>query len=151
MGENVVVFALVFGLVPHVFLGGDPATEGWLVFQVLWTKEETNRVFGEIVVFGVLRDDDHHRTVVIVAVAEGFLTLFQLIKVVFAPVKTVDEVESVQGFKTVRIELEDVHFLGLEVSNREEMQESHWQVFVITPLEVIHAVQTGSTGALDLK
>ena len=98
VGKDVVVFALVFGLVAHVFFGSDPATEGWLVFQVLWTKEETNRVFGEIVVFGVLSDDDHHRAVVVIAVAKGFLTVFQVVEVVFAPFETVDEVESVQSF-----------------------------------------------------
>lgn len=35
MGEDVIIFALVFGLVSHVFLGGDPAAERWLAFQIL--------------------------------------------------------------------------------------------------------------------
>ena len=38
MGEDVVVFALVFGLVSHELLGGDPAAERWLAFQILWPQ-----------------------------------------------------------------------------------------------------------------
>lgn len=91
---------------------------------MLWTKEETNRVFGEIVVFGVFVDDDYHRTVVVVAVAEGFLTVLQVVEIVFAPVETVDEVEPIQGFEAVRVELENVRFLSLEITAGEEMEET---------------------------
>ena len=79
------------------------------------------------------------------------MAILQVVEIVFAPVKTVDEIESVQRFEAASIELEDVRFLWLEVSTREEMQECHGEVFVITPLEVINMIETCSTAALDLK
>jgi len=35
MGENVITFALIFGLMTHEIFGGDPAAERWLVLYVL--------------------------------------------------------------------------------------------------------------------
>lgn len=37
VGKDVVVFALVFGLVAHVFFGSDPTAERRFAFQVLLT------------------------------------------------------------------------------------------------------------------
>lgn len=43
----------------------------------------------------MLFDDDDHRPVVIVAMAEGFLAVLQLVEIVLAPVLTVDEVKAI--------------------------------------------------------
>jgi len=84
-------------------------------------------------------------------VAEGFLTVLQVVEIVFAPVEAVDEVESVQICEAVSVELEDVRLFWLEISTREEMEECHRDVFVIAPLEVINAVQACSAATLDLQ
>lgn len=102
-----------------------------------------------VVISGVFGNDDHHGTIVVVAVAEGFLALVQLVEVVFVLVPF-NHVKTVQ-VKASRKELKDVCFLGLEIPAGEKPQKRHRQVFSITPLEVIHSVQAGPTAALNLQ
>ena len=149
MGEDVIIFAFVARLMAHVLLGSDPATDGWLAFHILGTKQKAKLVFGMVIIPGVFGDDDHHRTIVVVAMTQGFLTLVQLVKIEFVPIPF-NHVKTVQ-VEAFREKLEDVRFLGLEVPTGEEAQERHWQILAIAPLQVIHAVQTCTTAALNLK
>ena len=102
-----------------------------------------------VVITCVFGDYDHQCTIVVVAMAQSVLTFVQEVEVVFVPV-------SFYHVKTVQVEtsckeLEDVRFLGLEIPTGEESQECHRQVFAISPLEVIHAIEAGATAALDLQ
>ena len=101
-----------------------------------------------VVISGVFGDDDHHRTIVVIAMAEGFLAFLQLVEIVFVPIPF-NHVKAVQ-VEALREEFEDVRFLGLEIPAGEEAQERHRQILAIAPLEVIHAIRSGSTAALDL-
>ena len=148
VGEDVVVLLVVSGLVLHELLGAHPTGEGWLDLQVFRSQKEAKLVFGMVVIPGVFGDDDHHRTIVVVTMPQGFLAFLQLVEVVFVPVplnhvKTVQVEASCEEFK-------DVRFLRLEIPAGEEAQERHRQILAIALLEVIHAVQSGSTAALDL-
>lgn len=86
MGEDVIVFAIVFWLMSHVLLGSDPTTEGWLAFHILGAKQKTELVFGMVIIPGILGDDDHHRTIVVIAMAQRFLALVKMIEIVLVPV-----------------------------------------------------------------
>jgi len=115
VSEDVVVLLIVLGLVLHEFFCADPPAEGAFALQVLRPQQEADVEVGVGVFVLVLFDDDHHRPVVVVAMAEGFLAVLQLIEVVLAPVPAVDEVETVQ-FEDVGEEREDVRPVRTEVS-----------------------------------
>lgn len=106
-------------------------------------------VLGEVVISGIFGDDDHHGAIVVVAMAEGFLTLVQLVEIVFVPIPF-NHVKTVQ-VEALREELEDVCLLGFEITAGEESQKRHRQVFAIAPLEVVDSVQASATAALDLQ
>ena len=102
-----------------------------------------------VIIPGVFGDDDHHRAIVVVTMAQSLLTLVQLVKIEFVPipfnhVKTVQVEASREEFKYVRL-------LGFEIPAGKEAQKRHRQILAIAPLEVIDTVQSGATAALDLK
>ena len=72
-------------------------------------------VLGEVVISGIFGDDDHHGAIVVVAMAEGFLTLVQLVEVELAPIPF-EHGDAFKRFEALGIELEDVRLLGLEIS-----------------------------------
>ena len=146
MGEDVIIFAFVSWLMSHVLFGSDPATGGRLAFQILRSQKEAELVFGMVIISGIFGDDDHHRAIVVIAMAQNVLTLVQLVEVVFVPVPF-NHIKTVQ-IETSREEFEDVRFLGLEIPAGEEAQERHRQILAIAPLQVIHAIQTGATAAM---
>ena len=98
----------------------------------------------------MLFNDDDHRPVVIVAVAEGFLAVLQFVEVVFAPVPAVDKVEAVE-VQDIRECLKDVGPFRAEVSAGKQVEEGHRQFLPIAPLEVIHAVEAGTAASFDLQ
>lgn len=91
-----------------------------------------------VVIPDILSDDDYHRAIVVVAIAEGFLTLVKMVEIVFIPIPF-DYVKTVQ-VEASSEELEDVRLFGLEIPAGEESQERHRQILAVTPLEVIYAV-----------
>ena len=91
MGEDVVILLIVLGLVLHEFFGAHPAAEGAFSLYVLRTQQEADVVVRVGVFVLVLFDDDDHRAIVVVAMAKSFLTIFQFVEVVLAPVPAVDE------------------------------------------------------------
>lgn len=115
VSEDVVVLLIVLGLVLHEFFGADPPAEGAFALQVLRPQQEADVEVGVGVFVLVLFDDDHHRPVVVVAMAEGFLAILQLVEVVLAPVPAVDEIEAVE-VEDLREEPEDVYPVRTEVS-----------------------------------
>ena len=151
MGKDIVVLFIMAWLVPHEFLRVDPAAVCRFAFQTLWTKKETE---GEIVVgvfVLVLFDDDDHRAVVVVAVAEGFLAVFQLFEIVYAPVHGVDIDQTVHVLYYIFERLKEVRTFRTEVAAGQDMEEGHRQHFAIAPLEVIYFVQTRSAAPFNLK
>ena len=115
VGEDVVVLLIVLGLMLHELFGTDPMAVGGVALQVLWPQQEADVEVGVGVFVLVLFDDDHHRPIVVVAVAERFLAVLQLVEVVLAPVPAVDEVEAVE-VEDLREEREDVRPVRTEVS-----------------------------------
>lgn len=85
---------------------------------VLGAQEKAKLVFGMVIIPGGLGDDDHHRAIVVVAMAEGSLTLVQLVEVVFVPIP-LNHVKAVKG-EALREKFEDVRLLGLEIPTGEE-------------------------------
>lgn len=148
MCEDVVGLPLIARLAFHELLGGNPVAIGGIVLKSLRAKEKADFVVWIDVIFGILGDDDHHRTIVVVAMAEGLLAIVQLVEVVDAPIAL--EVIKAIEFHSLCAELEDVFLLWLEVAAGKEMQEGHWQTFAIAPLEVIDFVEASATAALDL-
>lgn len=124
MGEDVVGLALIARLAFHEVLGGTPVAKGGIVLKVFRTKEKSDFVVWIDVVFGILGDDDHHRTIVVVAMAEGLLAIFQLVEIVDAPI-ALEVIKSVE-FHSLCAELEDVLILRFEVAAGKEMKEDHW-------------------------
>lgn len=109
----------------------------------------TLRAFFRYVLMILLGSNPFARCPIIPCGGHSCIGFFQDVEVVFVPV-------SFNHVKTVKVEpsreeLEDVRFLGLEIPAGKEAQERHRQVFAISPLEVIHAVESGATAALDLK
>ena len=98
----------------------------------------------------MLFNDDDHRPVVVVAVAEGFLAVIQLVEVVFAPISAANRVEAVE-VQDIRECLKDVVSIRAEVSAGKHVEEGHRQFFSIAPLKVVHAVEAGTSAPFDLQ
>ena len=98
----------------------------------------------------MLFDDDDHRPVVIVAMAESSLAVLQLVEVVLAPVLAVDNVEAVE-VQNVRECHKNISPFRAEVSAGVQVEEGHRQFLAIAPLEVVHTVETGTTAPFDLQ
>ena len=114
MGEDVIVFAFVSWLVSHVLLGSDPTGEGWLALQVFRSQKEAKLVFGMVIIPDILGNDDHHRTIVVIAMVQRFLALVKMVEVVFVPIPF-NHVKAVQVESSCE-ELKDVRLLGLDSS-----------------------------------
>jgi len=82
-------------------------------------------------------------------VAEGFLTLVQMVEVVFVPIPF-NHVKTVE-VEALREEFKDVCLLGFEIPAGKEAQKRHWKILPIAPLEVIDTVQSSATAALNLQ
>ena len=148
MAEDVIGLALIARLTFHELLGCNPVAIGGIAIKSFRAKEKTDFVVRIDVVFGILGNNDYHRTIVIVAMAECLLVIVQLIEVVYVPIafEVIKAVES----HSLCAELKDVLLLMLEVAAGEEVQEGHWQTLAIAPLEVIYFVEAGATSTLDL-
>ena len=148
MGEDVVALALIARLAFHELFGCNPVAIGGIAIKSFRPKEKSDFVVRIDVVRGILGDGNHHRAVIVVAMGESFLTVFQVVEIVDAPV-ALEVIKSVD-LHGLCAELEDVLLLRLEVAAGKEMQEDHWHAFAIAPLEVIDFVEASSAVAFDL-
>jgi len=95
-------------------------------------QKETDLVFGMVIIPGIFGDNDYHRAIVVVAVAEGFLTLVQMVEVVFVPIPF-NHVKTVE-VEALREELENVSLLGFKITAGHKAQKRHRQILAIAPL-----------------
>ena len=149
MDEDIIALFIVSTVVLQKLLEIYPSCEGFFVFRILWPKQKSQLVRGKDVFPCIFLDYDDHCSIVVVSVAQCTLAVHELVEVVTSPLLfyVYDAIHLEDRGK----EFKNVHRASSEVLTGKEVEKGHRHIFVITPLEVVHAVQACTAESFDLQ